>query len=232
MRGNAERAGRAQEAAGVAQGRGLGGARGHPALAPQWRFLGESADVRWEARGQKGSGGRGKRRPWGIGAAQAQWRCVAHTRARLTPPIHALLPHLGAMLRRRARRGERGGKVWEAQATKGGLGLFVSLRRRACTRLRLCFTVKRQVYDTDTSAIDRNVGARCERYRVWVPRESRTRTNVAAGGRSPSKKFGELPKLFFASQSAKPEATQRRALSIGDDAAETMHAPRASLFLR
>lgn len=32
------------------------------------------------------------------------------TRARRTPPRHAMLPHLGVMLRRRARRGERGEK--------------------------------------------------------------------------------------------------------------------------
>ena len=137
-RGDAGRAGRAQQAAGVAQGGGLGGTRGHPALAPQGRFLGESADVRWAARGEEGSRGRGKRRPLGYWRRRRRRGASARTRARLTPPRHATLPHLGAMLRRRARRGERGGEVWEAQATKVGLGLFVSLRRRACTRLCLC----------------------------------------------------------------------------------------------
>lgn len=96
------------------------------------------ADVRGAARGEEGSRGRGKRRPLGYWRRRRRRGASARTRARRTPPRHATLPHLGAMLRRRARRGERGGKVWEAQATKVGLGLFVSLRRRACTRLCLC----------------------------------------------------------------------------------------------
>ena len=57
VRGDAGRAGRAQEAACIAQRCGLGGARGHPALAPQGRFLRESADVRWAARVRRVRGG-------------------------------------------------------------------------------------------------------------------------------------------------------------------------------
>ena len=98
------------------------------------------------------------------------------TRARRTPPRHAMLPHLGVMLRRRARRGERGEKkVCEAQATKGGLGLSVSLRRRACTRLCLLLQLQSAKCTPLIRLQFRGTSrARSERYKaVGPPRESR-----------------------------------------------------------
>ena len=98
------------------------------------------------------------------------------TRARRTPPRHAMLPHLGVMLRRRARRGERGEKkVCEAQATKGGLGLSVSLRRRACTRLCLLLQLQSAKWTPLIRLRFRGTArARSERYKaVGPPRESR-----------------------------------------------------------
>lgn len=145
------------------------------------------------------------------------------TRARRTPPRHAMLPHLGVMLRRRARRGERGEKkVCEAQATKGGLGLSVSLRRRACTRLCLLLQLQSAKCTPLIRLQFRGTSrARSERYKaVGPPRESRW--NVVGDGRK-CRNFCSSPK---------PKATQRRALSIDDDAVETMHAPRALPSLR
>ena len=211
MRGDAGLAGRAQEAACVAQRRGLGGARGHPALAPQGRFLRESADVRWAARVRRVRGGR-EATTVGYWRRRRSGGASARTRARRTPPRHAMLPHLGAMLRRRARRGERGEKkVCEAQATKGGLGLSVSLRRRACTRLCLLLQLQSAKCTPLIRLRFRGTSrARSERYKaVGPPRESRW--NVV--GVPTRKSLVELPKLLFFTKAESDTTTRAEHLT-------------------